>query len=271
MEFDAVQAAIEAAANHEDHSVAEEGGGDYAPPPEGPVRLRMSKYIELGTVNDTFKGQPKKNDKVYIAFQLFGKNYPPQEDGRPQEIGFTINYGLYENSAFFKLFNKLNHDQKAKIFAQLVGDAFMGDVVHKKTDTRTYANLRNDDGFTIRPPFIDKMDEDGEVVRQPVKVPELVGEPMVFLWKYATKEMWDSLFIDGHWPDKKDKSGVVTQEGKSKNYFQNTIMAAINFDGSPIQQILAQGGDLDLGDAEKPARGKNKDKDPLEEDDEIPY
>jgi len=47
------------------------------------------------------------------------------------------------------------------------------------------------------------------------------------VWDAATKEMWDSLFIDGEYED-----------GKTKNVFQEIITKAKNFPGSPIHSIL---------------------------------
>jgi hypothetical protein len=57
--------------------------------------------------------------------------------------------------------------------------------------------------------------------------------------------MWDSLYIDGKYDDRKDeKTGVVTP-GKSKNVFQEKIRGAVNFKGSPIAELLV--GEIDLG------------------------
>jgi hypothetical protein len=54
--------------------------------------------------------------------------------------------------------------------------------------------------------------------------------------------MWDTLFIDGEYPERKNDKGEVTAPAKSRNQFQLKIAAAKNYKGSPIQVLLAEGG-----------------------------
>jgi hypothetical protein len=78
--------------------------------------------------------------------------------------------------------------------------------------------------------------------------------------------MWDSLFIDGEYPERKDeKTGAVISPAKSKNVIQNKIRSAKNWATSPLSAIVAAGGATpDLPDAETPDRVPG-------EDDEAPW
>ena len=49
----------------------------------------------------------------------------------------------------------------------------------------------------------------------------------MFLWDRPTKEDWDSLFVEGKWDN-----------GDSKNYVQEKILEATDFEGSPLHQLL---------------------------------
>lgn len=232
-------------------------GGNFNPPEEGFCKLRLVKYIELGIHTEDFKGVPKDREKVYLAFEVSGPKITPREDGSPHIIGFTETLSLSEKANFFKLFSRMNHAKQFTHMAQMLGKPFIGRVVHKVvgegTDKKTYANLRDGDGYTIKAPYTDNP-ETGE--SQLVSVPEAVTPLQLFLWNFADKEMWDSIFIDGVFEEKKDeKTGKVTREAKSKNYYQNRIKAAKNFKGSPVAEFLFSGGETpDIPDAEQPER-----------------
>lgn len=258
-----IQAAVEQAAAEGPNMNEATSGGDFERelPVEGLVRLRLITYIELGKHESTYKGETKVKDKVLLQFELSGPRHPPVvlEDGRklPQIINVNETLSLGEKANFFKLFKRLNHTGVHKHFAQLLGGTpLLGTIVHNSTGEgdakKTYANLRDDAGYTIRPPFVDDP-ETGE--SRAVQVDPAITPLKCFLWNFPSKEMWDSLFIDGRWDDKKDASGKVIKEGSSKNYYQNTIKAAKNFAGSPLQELLFAGDALaDLPESEAPAR-----------------
>jgi hypothetical protein len=258
-----LQRAIEeAAATGPDMTQAKAGGGDFTPPAAGPVRLRLVSYIELGVHEEEWEGKKRDREKVALQFELSGPKHPPREfEGRkiPDVITITMSMSLSEKAAFFKLFARLNHTGQYKHFAQLLGKPFLGTIFHNEKGEgekkKTYANLKNADGYTIRPPFVEDFDT-GE--SRPVAVDEPLTALKCFIWNAGAglKEMWDSLFIDGRHDDKKDDTGKVIQEGKSKNYWQNTIRSAKNFAGSPVAELLFAGGEPDLsaGSAETPAR-----------------
>lgn len=234
-----------------DMNEAQASGGSYELPDAGPTRLRFFRYIELGIHEETIKGVAKKKELVMLGFELSGPKHPVKEDGTPHVINIKLALSQNEKAHFYKMFLRMNYDKAAKHMAQLLGKPYTGTVVHNvvgtEPDTKTYANLRDNDGYTIKPAF--RLDEDDQEV--PVKVEPLRSPIECFLWNPAKglKEMWDSIFIDGMWEAREGK------EATSKNYYQNLIRKAKNFDGSPIAALLGEGGDpLDLPEVEKTER-----------------
>lgn len=240
--------AIEQAAEHNDYNEAA-AGFEFTPLPEGPCRLRFVQYIELGEHEKTYAGKTKVVEKARFTFEVTGPKIEPREDGNPHLIGFDLPISLSEKSGFYKLFRKMNHEQKFKVFAEMLGEAFRATIRHddngkEGADKRTYVTLRDQDGgFTISPPFFDDP-ESGE--RRLLKIAEPVTELGCFLWNYPDKEQWESIFIDGEYEARDDKPA------KSKNKWQELIKTALNWVGSPMQELLF--GDLDLGEVEAPER-----------------
>lgn len=251
----AVAAAIAKAAEQTNMNESQKGGGDYVPPAEGLCRLRFVAYIELGKHHD--EKYNKTRDKVMLTFELSGPKHEPKkmEDGTliPHRISITETLSLNEKANFYKLFRAMNYDGTCTHIAQLLGNEFLGTVVHNKSKDgkRTYANLRGDSGYTIRKPYVEDP-ETGEVRKIPA-APQ-VSETRCFLWDYADKDMWDSIFIDGEYEQETNDAGEVTRPARSKNVFQERIKSAVNFKGSPIEEILEHGA-LNLGDGnqEEPA------------------
>ena len=234
------------------------GGGDYEPPAAGPCRLRLIAYIELGKQKGTFQGKPVVKEKVQLVFELSGPKHQPKvmDDGTklPHRITVTENLSLNEKANFFKLFTRMNYAGAATHMAQLVGEAYLGTVYHRTYKgrdgkDRIAVDLSNKaDGYSIRPPRFEDP-ETGEL--RVIAVDPPISALRCFLWDYADKEQWDSLFIDGEYPERKDDKGVVVAKAKSKNVLQHAVLRAVNFDGSPLHALLAAGGGtIDIPDAE---------------------
>lgn len=236
------------------------GGGDFERelPAEGLTRLRFISYIELGQHTTKYKGEDKSKLKVALQFELSGPKHPLIKMGEvevPHIITITENISLNEKANFYRLFKRMNYTGEYTLFAQMLGNEFLADIHHNTVgegeNKKTYANLRDDSGYTIRPPFVTDP-ETGDSRRLTV---DAARTPLkCFLWDFSDKEMWDSLFIDGRYDDKKDDKGVVIKEGVSKNYWQNRIRAADNFKTSPLAELIFAGGIPDLPDSEQPAR-----------------
>ena len=267
----------------EDFTEAQKGGGGTREiPAEGLAMARLISYVELGKQVTKFKGEEKIKDRVWLEFELYGKNYPAtnSETGRekPLTVSFEETLSRNERANFFKLFTKMNHDGTAKHMAQLLGKPFLLNVIHvtkgEGDDKRTYVNVRNAEGYTIRPPYTDTIDDEGNAIRKVVSVPPAVAPLRAFVWNSARKDQWDSIFIDGRYPDKKDEQGNIIREGGSKNWLQERIRAATNFPGSPIANLIGGADQLDLGEVEKPKRTeapKEAPADNYDPTDDIPF
>lgn len=231
MGFDLKKAVAGIAKNAPNMQEAQKGGGgDYTPPAAGACLLRFIGYIEVGKQKSVYKGETKIKDKVKLIFEVHGKNYPPKEldDGTVivPRITITETLSLSEKAHFFKIFNAMrNGREDITHMAQMLGEPFRGRIYHNPgKDDKVFANLRNEAGYTIAPPYIEDA-ETGETRK--VKVPDAVSELRLFVWDQPSKEMWDSLFIDGEY-----------EEGKSKNVLQAAVLSAVNYKGSPLEQML---------------------------------
>lgn len=222
-----------------DMSEAEEGG--YQLPAEGFVKLRLIGYIELGLREFTFEGRKKNQPAADLIFELSGPNHQPTEgeDGTKYPIRVTcskVKLSKRDNSNFWKNYwQPMNYKGTASNIAELLGEAFIGEVEHNKVKSadgkeRTYVNLKN-----IRKPFLPNP-ETGKEYEVNVDAP--LSELRLFLWTYPDaavhREMWDSLFIPGEYEEKKNAKGEVIAPAKSKNVIQNKIREALNWKGNEL-------------------------------------
>ncbi len=253
MTFDFNSIANSIAETAPDASVAKTGGGggEYTPPPVGLARLRFVGYVEVGTRVKKVMGKPDAlQPTVHLIFELHGKGYEPKvlEDGTkiPVRITVKVNHSLHEKAIYFKLFQRMNYEGKAKHFSQLLGQAYLGNVNHFKfKDDKgkdvVIANFRGPDGLTIRPPRIEQMDEEsGEVVNKLVPVPEAISPIRLFVWNAAPtqiKPMWDSLYITG------DEGKEDDKDHRTRNVLQAEVKRGLNFQGSPIAEYLSTASD----------------------------
>lgn len=275
----------QAAAESANLSEASKGGDGYVPPATGPCIGTLISYIDLGMrLKPGFQGAPaKKVRRAELRFELAGPNHKPRESDDGTKTPQTLAVKVWlppagkqpsSKSGFYKLFSKLNHakDPNIKIPAQCLGMHYRLNIEHEKftpsgqSEEITFASIGGaQDGYRIMPALVDVSDELGNITGQrAIPKPELFGTIRCFLWEYADKGMWDSLFIDGEYEEKKDDKGNVTHPAKSKNVIQETIKEALDWVGSPMQQILAAGGELDTEEvAETKAPAVSVEDDPL--------
>lgn len=215
-----------------DQSVAKTGG-NFELPPEGTARLRLVGYFEIGKHKKEFKGTVKYVDKVQLVFELSGKGYEPHNvDGELVPIRKTLTLSLSQSdkSRFFQLFSRMrNQDTKHMIELLLPEHAFLCEIKH--SEDGKYANLVEE---SMRRAAVDSVQEDGSIVKVPIKVADALTPMKYFLWDSATPEEWDALFIPGEYPERKDENGKVVAPAASKNLIQNKIKEAQNFAKSPI-------------------------------------
>lgn len=263
--------ADEVAASQANANEAQQGA-NYTPPPKGLARLRLVGYIEIGKHEKKGQKGTKVEDQAHLIFELHGKGYEPKEteDGLkiPHRITVKLNKSLNEKATYYKLFKRMNYEQKATSFIQLLGQGFLGNVGHFTIPAadgqpeKVIANFRDDAGqLTIRPPRLETMDEEtGEVVVKPVPVPAAIGDQRCFLWESKPEwfdKMWPSIWVDN--------------EEKDGGFYVQLIKSALNFAGSPIEAYLkAKGVDLGIPDAEDAKAGKGKPAKPAASDAEDP-
>lgn len=285
--FDLAAIVNQAAQESVDLSEASKGGEGASIAATGTCIATLVGYIEVGRkLKKGFKGAPdKKIRRAHFIFELAGgaNKHTVTENGTKVAKRITVKTWLPEpgkkpsdKSGFFKLFNALNYDKNpdVKIPAQLLGKHVKVDVGHEKFTPQggeeiTFASIGSaQDGYRISPPTIDVIDPDSGMPtgeKRVIPAPEVVSQLRCFLWDYATKEMWDSLFIDGFYDEVKDeKTGKVTREAKSKNVIQEEIKQALDWEGSPMHNILSAGGELDVDElADTPAAAASDLADPL--------
>lgn len=242
---------------------AQQGGGDYTPPAAGLARARLVAYIETGKHEEEFEGKKRDRNKVDLVFELSGPNHEPRklDDGTLIPIRVTVQETLSfsDKANFFKLFAAMNYAGKATHMAELLGEAFIVEVFHRKSKDgkKTYANLKGPNGYNVK----------GTTVQDPltgkpvlIEVAPAITELKAFIWDLADKEMWDSIHIPGQYEERKDEKGVVVAPARSKNVIQEKIMSAKNWKAHPLAAIVDAGGATpDIPDAETPSRVPGED------------
>lgn len=233
---------------------------DFEPPAAGVTVGRLISYIELGKqpVPD-YMGKPKPPaDKVRLTFELLApKNIKEYEvEGgdkrtRAEQITLTLSKKLGDKAAYKKLFNKMLYGRaNIKHMAQMLGEAFILTIHHNVVEKDggkklTYANLNAKGAdYDVGAPFkVDAL----EGTSTPLNVPAALSPLKLFLFDRPTKATWDSLFIEGTREVTKDGG---EKEQVSKNWLQETILSAKNFEGSALQQMLGGVAELPQTEAE---------------------
>ncbi|QIG67203.1 hypothetical protein [Rhizobium phage RHEph15] len=230
-------------------------------PPEGVTVGRLISYIELGKHDGgSYQGKKKPDaDKVRLEFELLGPDNIIQfeKDGVTKEFGqivaVTLKKSLSDKAGFKKLFKKLNYGREDKgHMIKMLGEAFIITVYHNKVQKDgkevVYVNLHKDGEWGISAPFqVDPITKqkkfyDIRPQTQPLRW---------FLWDRPQHSNWDALFIDGTRERKtKDAAGVEVVENISKNWLQEMILSAKNYNGSKLQQLLAGVANLPTTEAQ---------------------
>lgn len=226
-------------------------GGDFAPAAEGTSLARFVDYIEVGEQKQkAYQGKAKPpTSKVMLTFELLSSKWVKEieVDGKKKTVAdritITIPLSLHKKAGFKKLFEKMRYGRDDIVhMAQMIGEGFKVTVTHNKVDDgpnkgKVYANITDEDGNYLVGPAVKKEENDeGEIIgTKKLKVPEPLSDMRMFLFDEPTPETWESLFIDGEKEVQDDKG---KNKKVSKNWIQNMIIAAENFEGSPLQAML---------------------------------
>lgn len=238
------QMAAQAAMTGPDMTEVVKGGGGARMLPEGYAFARLVEYIEFGQQPQEFNGQPKDPAmEVQLGFALTGAAIVPDpefpddpskatrvpynnDDGSPYIMRlFPMAMSRNEKARAFLLFKLLNWKNQYKHFGQMIGEAFLAKVVTYVPKDKTKKPSSTLDLKSFLPP-LDPMS------RQPYPIDPVRNEDLrVFFWDYPTIQGWDALKIDG-----------TSEDGKSKNFIQDKIIAALDFSGSALEALLISGG-----------------------------
>jgi hypothetical protein len=124
-----------------------------------------------------------------------------------------------------------------------LGEAFILTIVHNEVEKdgkkRVYANIKDDSGnWKIGAPV--RVNEEGET--EPMKAPPATVPERLLLWDAPSIEQWNSIHIPGTYKRKDGDKEVEV----SKNWLQNAAKSALNWEGSPAQNLVISSIDGDL-------------------------
>lgn len=186
---------------------------------------RLIGVVEIGEQNETYQGNPVVKNKVMLTFELSGAKWPEMNGMRPtRSIQFTNSDS--GRAQLHKLMKKLDPEGKYNHIAQMLDQVFFVEIRHetsKRDPQRVFVRL----GEISLPVMEDP--STGVNVNLADKAAPRLARLMVFFWDAPTLEDWDDLYLSGEY-----------EKGRTKNIFQHAIRTAVNFEGSPIWNMLEQ-------------------------------
>jgi hypothetical protein len=230
-----------------------EGGGEftYEPPVEGPCVARLVSVIEIGNhPQRPYNGQDKPPaPEIIFQFELLGKKHR-KEITVKDEAGSDTKKIVYPiitermtvkagpRAGYIKLLEALRYGRKEMTHpAMMIGEAFILTIIHgdngkEGKEKRIYANIKDGAGiWKVGAPV--RVNEEGET--EPLKAPPATVEESALLWDAPDMDQWNSLYIPGSRTKKVDGK----EQEVSKNWLQETVKSALNFEGSPVATLVA--------------------------------
>ena len=185
-------------------------------------------YIEFGNHAQEFNGKPKAPAlEVQLLWALTGTAMDGtkycNDDGSPyiyRQYSFSISQN--EKAKAHLLFKKLNWKGTATHFAQLLGNSYLIPMAEEaKSKAEPLVKV-------VRPQFAGVLPPRDMITGAEYPVPPVARELYrLFLWDFPTVEGWNSLHIEGK-----------NDNGESKNFVQQKLVSALNFEGSALQSML---------------------------------
>ena len=250
----------------EDQSISTGGNFTVVKIPRGKHPVRLVEYVEFGEhPQKPYQGKERPDaDECMLTFEFLGKRTVTEnEDGTKTAMRKSIylKKSTNERATFRKLFDKMRGgNTDITNMSQMVGRgswlitvqwtqgqevldskekvdkaeaALKADKDNK--DLRIWDNIRNKEGFMITQAVSETFDDEtGETIVKPINVPAPISPLKVFLWDTPSELFWNSIFIEGTYTKQENGKDVEV----SKNRFQNKIMEATNYEGSPISNLL---------------------------------
>lgn len=189
---------------------------------KGSYNCQYIEYVEYGKRTPMYQGKPTGRPPVLnvkVGF-LFHDGQGSSVRIRSLRLGVSNS----EKAAFKKFFDRLNMNGDIQHAAQKLGQGFRMEVDVIEKDGKKYNTMKLE---TLSP--LPKFDPN---TGDKIELPELKPEDVkIFLWDNPTQETWDSLYIEG----------TNEKTGKSKNFIQEDILQAVDYNGSPLQSLLEGG------------------------------
>ena len=251
-----IEQARAAAAKLADQTEDKGGNFEYEPPAAGPCIARFVSYIEIGNYpQKAFQGKDKPPaPEAIIQFELLGKKHAKEIETK-DETGQTTKRTVYPiiteriaiksgpRAGFYKLLSAMDYGRGNTHLAFMLGEAFILTIVHNEVEKdgkkRVYANIKDDTGnWKIGAPV--RVNEEGET--EPLKAPAATVAERLLLWDAPSIEQWNSIHIPGSYKRKEGDKEVEV----SKNWLQIAVKSALNWEGSPVQNLVIASIDGDL-------------------------
>lgn len=232
-------------------------GGGRGLLPKGTAFIRPISYVEYGTQKQReFEGKTKDPTPTFeICFAIVGgagqnekgesEKYVLEEGNYPVIKSYEKPISLFEKSASIRIHKALNRvGNKCSHMVQKLAESplYQINITHEVPTKGVNAGktVAKFDLTTLAPAF-DSIR--GEAVQMPVLDKSKI---QAFLWDKPTLAQWDSIHITGQWDAQVDEAtGAIKRPARSKNFIQEKIMMALNFEGSKIQKLL-QGANRDV-------------------------
>lgn len=235
---------------------------------EGKHKARLIGYVELGLQPQSeYEGKAKPPaTEIRLTFEVFGKanetEYTDEATGRKGVRGALLQVyateKLNNRATFKKLLDKLREgNPDTTHISQLLGAPFYLQVKHYKNKQGVMKpTLKNGGDFGILPPLVEEQDEDANIIGMKdvsASFPPASYPYRLFLFDAPSIGQWQSIAIEGT-----RKKTVVNADGtqseveESRNFLQDQVRAAVNWEGSAMQAILLAAGEDASGQAIDP-------------------
>ena len=225
-------------------------GGGRGLLPKGTAFVRPISYVEYGIQKQReFKGVTKDPAPMFeICFAIVGgsgvnlegkpEKYVLEEGNFPVIKSYEKPISLFEKSQCIGIHKALNRvGNKCSHMVQKLAESplYQLSITHEVAETGANAGktVARFDLRTLQPAF-------DSIRGEEVQMPQLdKSKIQAFLWDKPSLGQWDSIHIAGQWDAQVDeKTGAIKKPAQSKNFIQEKIMSALNFEGSKIQKLL---------------------------------
>lgn len=225
-------------------------GGGRGLLPKGTAFVRPISYVEYGIQKQReFKGVTKDPAPMFeICFAIVG-GAGQNEKGEPEKYVLTEGdfpiiksyekpISLFEKSQCIGIHKALNRvGNKCSHMVQKLAESplYQLSITHEVATSGANAGktVARFDLRTLQPAF-------DSIRGEEVQMPQLdKSKIQAFLWDKPSLGQWDSIHIAGQWDAQVDeKTGEIKKPAQSKNFIQEKILSALNFEGSKIQKLL---------------------------------